>query len=154
MNGLIVRQRSVGSRPSRRIDVRSTVAEFSRRVRARVRRRWSRVERSRAPISAIARRTSPRFSAQDFSAALVGRVSKFGTVFPRSAVRVNLHRPELANSLKKSVKSECERTLGKISKFSRDVDIPPRTGEIVAAFARKDIGSGVSEVIARHPTVD
>ena len=124
---------------------------------------------ARARRSQNARRTSPRFSAQDFSAALVGRVSKFGTVFPRSAVRVNLHRPELANSLKKSVKSECERALGKISKFSRDVekrvqvfiqlanglpDIPPRTGEIVAAFARKDIGSGVSEVIARHPTVD
>ena len=163
-----MRQRSVGSRPSRRIDVRSTVAEFSRRVRARVRRRWSRVERSRAPISECAPHV-PAFFRAGFSAALVGRVSKFGTVFPRSAVRVNLHRPELANSLKKSVKSECERALGKISKFSRDVekrvqvfiqlanglpDIPPRTGEIVAAFARKDIGSGVSEVIARHPTVD
>ena len=28
------------------------------------------------------------------------------------------------------------------------------TDEIVAAFAREDIGTGVSEAIARHPTVD
>ena len=33
-------------------------------------------------------------------------------------------------------------------------DIPPRTDQIVAAFAREDIDTGVSEAIARHPTVD
>lgn len=102
--GLIVRQRGVGPRPSRRIDVRSTVAEFARRFRARVRRRWSRVERSRAPISECAPHVPASFRA-GFSAALVARFQSSGLFSHVSAVPVDFHRCECANSLELRTKS-------------------------------------------------
>ena len=102
---------------------------------------------ARARRSQNARRTSPRLSAQDFP-----RLWWTSTV-PRAQTVWKKHKfdsdgkdtPDSGNLAEVELCDDNSR---------RAPDIPPRTDQIVAAFAREDIGTGVSEAIARHPTVD